>query len=74
MGRFMWLRRATLLACLLAGPPNAFGGAAAPVDEAQRAGRDETTLPQASEDFFHDMDNGVRLSSDEVKGRNMWLV
>ena len=48
--------------------------APAPLDEAQRAGRNETTFPQASEDFFHDMDNGVQLTPDEVKGRNMWLV
>jgi TIR domain len=47
---------------------------AAPVDEAQSTGRDETTLGQAGEDFFHDMDNGVQLTPDEVRGRNMWLV
>ena len=45
-----------------------------PLDEAQRAGRTEASLPQAGEDFFHDMDNGVALTPDEVKGRNMWLV
>ncbi len=48
--------------------------APAPVDEAQRAGRTEASLPQAGEDFFHAMDNGVALTPDEVKGRNMWLV
>jgi hypothetical protein len=47
---------------------------AAPLDEAQSAGRNEASLPQASEDFFHDMDNGVALTPDEVKGRNMWIV
>ena len=47
---------------------------AAPVDEAQRAGRDELTFGQASEDFFHDMDNGLRLTPEEIQGRNMWLV
>jgi hypothetical protein len=46
----------------------------APVDEAQRAGRNEASLPQASEDFFHDMDNGVQLNPAQVQGRNMWLV
>jgi hypothetical protein len=45
-----------------------------PVDEAQRAGRSETSFPQASEDFFHDMDNGVQLTPEEIRGRNMWLV
>jgi hypothetical protein len=43
-------------------------------DEAQRAGRDVATLPMAAEDYFHDMDNGVALTPDEVKGRNMWNV
>lgn len=44
------------------------------LDEAQRAGRDVDTLQQADEDYFHDMDNGVTLTPDEIKGRNMWLV
>ena len=47
---------------------------AAPLDEAQRAGRTDASFPQASEDYFHDMDNGVALTPDEVKGRNMWIV
>ena len=37
---------------------------AGPIDEAQAAGRNELSLPQASEDFFHDMDNGVVLGPD----------
>jgi hypothetical protein len=44
------------------------------LDEAQRAARDPTSFPQATEDYFHDMDNGIPLSPDEVQGRNMWLV
>jgi hypothetical protein len=44
------------------------------LDEAQRAGREASTFPQADEDYFHDMDNGVALSPEEIKGRNMWLV
>ncbi len=44
------------------------------VDEAKLAGRDAASFPQAAEDYFHDMDNGVALTPDEVKGRNMWLV
>jgi hypothetical protein len=43
-------------------------------DEAQRAGRDAASFPQADEDYFRDMDNGLALSEDEIKGRNMWLV
>jgi cytochrome c5 len=56
-------------------PAIAFAAAApAPVDEAQRAGRSEASFPQATEDFFHDMDNGAQLTADEVQGRNMWIV
>jgi hypothetical protein len=43
-------------------------------DEAQKAGRDAASFPQATEDYFRDMDNGVLLNADEVQGRNMWLV
>jgi hypothetical protein len=38
------------------------------------AGRPASSFPAADEDYFKDMDNGVQLSADEVKGRNMWLV
>jgi len=44
------------------------------LDEAQRVGREAANFPQADEDYFHDMDNGVALSPEEIKGRNMWLV
>jgi len=47
---------------------------AAPVDEAQLAGRDAASFPQAKENYFHDMDNGVPMSEEEVQGRNMWIV
>ena len=47
---------------------------AAPLDEAQHAGRSAESFPQAAEDYFHDMDDGVALTPDEVKGRNMWIV
>jgi hypothetical protein len=43
-------------------------------DEALRAGRDATSFPAADEDYFHNMDGAIALSSDEIKGRNMWLV
>ena len=43
-------------------------------DEAAVAGRSAASLPAADEDYFADMDGGVRLSSDEVKGRNTWIV
>jgi hypothetical protein len=44
------------------------------VDEARQAGRAASTLPAADEDYFNDMDGGIALTPDEVKGRNMWLV
>ena len=43
-------------------------------DEARRAGRAASSFAAADEDYFHDMDGGIALTSDEVKGRNMWLV
>jgi hypothetical protein len=43
-------------------------------DEARRAGRQAASFPAAEEDYFHDMDGGIALTGDEVKGRNMWLV
>ncbi len=44
------------------------------LDEAKLAGREASSLPAADEDYFHDMDSGIKLSADEIKGRNMWLV
>ena len=43
-------------------------------DEAIRAGRSAASFPAASEDYFKDMDNGVHLTEDQIKGRDMWLV
>ena len=43
-------------------------------DEATLAGLTEKNFPQADEDYFHDMDNAVKLEPAEVQGRNMWLV
>ncbi|MBV8685034.1 MAG: hypothetical protein JO111_19340 [Caulobacteraceae bacterium] len=60
-----------LIAALLAGCGSRPGHV---LDEAQRAGRTAASFPQGDEDYFHDMDRGVALTPDEVKGRNMWLV
>lgn len=38
------------------------------------AGRSAATFPQATEDYFHDMDRGVTLTRQEIQGRNMWMV
>src|SRR5260221_9928641 len=43
-------------------------------DEAMAAGRAAQSFPAADEDYFHDMDGGLALTPDEIKGRNMWQV
>lgn len=43
-------------------------------DEALLAGRDASSFPAAEKDFFHDMDGGISLTPEEVKGRNTWIV
>jgi hypothetical protein len=55
-------------------------------DEAMRAGRTAASFPPAGRDdeyagkyhvpadYFSAMDNGVQLTDDEVKGRDMWLL
>ena len=43
-------------------------------DEAMLADRNAASLPAADEDYFHDMDGGLTLTADEVKGRNTWNV
>ena len=44
------------------------------LDEARLAGRAAASFPAAGEDYFHDMDGGVALTPDEIKGRNTWIV
>jgi hypothetical protein len=43
-------------------------------DEARRAGRTPGSFPAADEDYFRDMDGGVTLTREEVRGRNTWIV
>ena len=43
-------------------------------DEAMQVGRSASSMPSADEDYFHDMDSGVQLTADEVRGRNNWIV
>jgi hypothetical protein len=31
-------------------------------------------MPATDEDYFHDMDGGLVLTPDEIKGRNTWIV
>ena len=44
------------------------------LDEARSSGRSAQSFPAAGEDYFHDMDGGIPLSPEEIKGRNTWLV
>ena len=44
------------------------------LDEAKRAGRDVASFQHAAEDYFRDMDGGIALTAEEIKGRNMWNV
>lgn len=44
------------------------------LDEAIKAGRNAESFPAAGEDYFHDMDRGVQLTTNEIKGRNTWIV
>ena len=55
-------RSAPLVAGLLACSGISSAAAQGPLDEAQRAGRSESSLPQASEDFFNAIDD---LGHDE---------
>jgi hypothetical protein len=44
------------------------------LDEARQANRPASSFVAADEDYFHDMDGGLTLTPEEVKGRNTWLV
>src|SRR4051812_2717360 len=37
-------------------------------------GRTERDFPQVASDVFRQMDNGLQLNEDEVKGRNTWIL
>src|SRR5262245_54829121 len=51
--------------------PGTSGGV---VDEARQANPPVTSFPAADDDYFKDMDGGSKLSPEEVKGRNTWIV
>ena len=44
------------------------------LDEARAAGRTPASFPAADEDYFREMDGGIPLTPNEVRGRNMWIV
>ncbi|WP_454063649.1 hypothetical protein [Candidatus Nitrospira salsa] len=43
-------------------------------DEAKRQGKTAADFPETAVDVFHDMDGGLALTPDEVKGRNTWML
>lgn len=43
-------------------------------DEALTVGRMAESFPAADENYFKEMDGGVDLTANEVKGRNNWIV
>ncbi|HUA98321.1 MAG TPA: hypothetical protein VMA34_08350 [Terracidiphilus sp.] len=43
-------------------------------DEAMLAGRTVESLPGTDIDYFHDMDNGIKLTREQVIGRDNWIV
>jgi len=66
-----------LLATYLLSASACLAGAAraqAVIDEARQAARSAQSFPAADENYFRAMDGGIALSTDEVKGRNMWIV
>src|SRR5947208_5184088 len=44
------------------------------LDEALAGGRTSQSFLAADEDYFHDMDGGIQLTPEEIKGRNTWIV
>lgn len=43
-------------------------------DEAKLAGKTTADFPESAVDYFKDMDNGIALDPDQVKGRNTWMI
>ena len=44
------------------------------LDEARRAGLTVDHFKAAGENYFRDMDGGISLDAEAIKGRNMWIV
>jgi hypothetical protein len=44
------------------------------LDEARQVNRPAASFPAADEDYFHNMDGGIALAPNEVKGRNTWII
>jgi hypothetical protein len=78
--KFNFWRLAVLGALLLVScKPKQEGSSGHVLDEARQANRTAASMPaaplDASEpDYFHDMDGGIPLTIDEVRGRDTWIV
>jgi len=71
----LWVAAASVLTVLFVSCTTAeHKGSGHVQDEARRSNRSAASMPPADEDYFHDMDGGVTLTSDEIKGRNTWIV
>jgi hypothetical protein len=78
------LRVRTLMTCAVASLLLAVGFAAcagghqpAPgtvLDEAKAAGVGPEKLAAAADEYLHDMDGGISLTINEIKGRNTWVM
>jgi hypothetical protein len=44
------------------------------MDEPKQAGKTAADFPELALDLFKDMDGGIELTPDEVKGRNTWVL
>lgn len=64
----------TSLACLMATGCAKQQQSGTVRDEAKLAGRTAASFPHAADDYFHDMDGGASFTTDEIIGRNVWLV
>jgi hypothetical protein len=63
-----------LLSCQSLFLPKQPGTPGEVADEARVAKRTAGSLPAADEDYFAQMDGGGKLTPEEVKGRNTWIV
>ncbi len=43
-------------------------------DEAKTANLTSASFRHSTDDYFHDMDNGIVLTPEEAAGRNMWIL
>ena len=59
--------------CLLAGTGCAFFRRSA-VDEAKKMGKSPSDFPETAANVFQEMDGGISLTEDEIKGRNTWML